>query len=469
MLTIRSTDPSHDCEGIKRRDFLQIGSLGIGGVTLAQLLALKSASAAAGKPLVKDRAVVLLNLQGGPTHIETFDPKMSAPREYRAMFGEVKTRLPGVTFGHHFPLLAQLADRMAIVRSYSHGIGSHATAAAHVSSGGNETGATMGALYARVAGLTNPQTGIPSNTVIQPGAVSESYKNLGAQIERITSSGSLPDEYRPFDPSAGGQVVDNMSLHVNQRRFDDRRRLLADLDGLKRRLDRSAKLDAADAFQQQAVDVILGGVNEAFNFAQEPPEVIDRYDTSHIDIPDALYAKKNKNLLKQSPVSLGKQMLMARRLVEAGCGFVTVTSAGWDMHGNAFGVDDGMPILGTAVDKAASAFLEDLQQRGLDDRVLFVMTGEFGRTPRINQKGGRDHWGKLCTLAFSGGGLPMGQVIGSSDRTASVPASTPVTSSQVLATILHRLIDVGELRLLPDVPRDVARAFTDSSPIPQLA
>jgi len=469
MLTITANTRIRDCEGIRRRDFLTVGALGFGGVSLSQMLALKSATAGAAQPVLRDRAVVMLNLQGGPTHIETFDPKMSAPREYRAMYGEVQTAIPGVTFGSHFPMLASLADRMAVVRSYGHGIGSHPRAAAHVVSGGNETKAAMGSLYARIAGLTNPETGIPTNTVIQPGAVDNDYKRLGAQIGRITSSGSLPPEYRPFDPSAGGEVVENMRLHVSERRFGDRRSLLAGLDRLKRHIDTNQLLDAAASYQQQAVDVVLGGVSEAFDFRGEPAHVIDRYDTSHIDIPQALYAKKNKNLLKQSPVSLGKQMLIARRLVEAGCGFVTVTSAGWDMHGNAFGIDDGMPILGSAVDKAAGAFIEDLEQRGLLDRVLLVITGEFGRTPRINKKGGRDHWGKLCTLAFAGGGLSQGRVIGRSDRTASSPATEPVTSPQVLATILHTLVNVGELRLLTSIPREVTGALTDNQPIPGLS
>ncbi|MEO1971152.1 MAG: DUF1501 domain-containing protein, partial [Pirellulaceae bacterium] len=154
--------------------------------------------------------------------------------------------------------------------------------------------------------------------------------------------------------------------------------------------------------------------------------------------------------------------------VEAGCGFVTVTSAGWDMHGNAFGIDDGMPLLGPAVDKAVSAFIEDLEQRGLTDKVLLVITGEFGRTPKINNKGGRDHWGNLCTLMLAGGGLPMGQVIGQSDRTASRPATEPVTVKNLLATVMNTLFDVGKLRLVSGVPDEIARAITVSQPIPQL-
>lgn len=467
MLTISSGTSTRNCEGIQRRDFLRIGALSLGGLPLSQLLSLK-AFAGSGKAIVKDRAVVFLNLQGGPPHIETFDPKMTAPREYRAMFGETRTAIPGVTFGSHMKGLAKVADRMAIVRSYRHGIGSHGTASEHVAAGGNITKSNMGSLYSRLAGVTHRDTGIPLNVVLQPGAVDEKYRKLGAQISRITSTGTLPSSYRPFDPSAGGEIVENMKLNVPENRFDDRRTLLQQLDSLKRRVDRTGVLEGANNFQQQAFDVVVGGVSDAFDISKEPQAIVDRYDTSQFDIPASLYKKKNKNLLKQSPISLGKQMLMARRLVEAGCGFVTVTSAGWDMHGNAFGVDDGMPLLGAAMDKAASAFIEDIEQRGMLDRVLLVITGEFGRTPRINKKGGRDHWGNLCTLAFAGGGLALGQVIGQSDRTASVPASEPVSSSQLLGTIMHSLIDIPELRLASKFPTDVVAAVTGSQPIPRL-
>lgn len=468
MLTISSNSTTSNCQGIQRRDFLKIGALGLGGLCLSKLFAIEAA-AGTSNSLVRNKSVVILNLQGGPTHIETFDPKMTAPREYRAMFGEISTALTGVTFGSHMRGLARVADRMAVVRTYRHGIGNHATAAAHVASGGNPTKTNLGSIYARIAGATHPETGIPNNVILQPGAVDEEFKDLGAQIARITSTGSLPSAFRPFDPSSGGEIVENMNLRLSEDRLADRRSLLGQLDTLKRHAEQSRALDSADTFQQQAFDVVVGGVAEAFDIGQEPESVVEKYDTKEFDIPPALYRRKNKNLLRQSPISLGKQMLMARRLVESGCRFVTVTSAGWDMHGNAFGVDDGMPLLGAAMDKAASAFIEDVDQRGMLDDVLLVITGEFGRTPRINKKGGRDHWGNLCTLAFAGGGLPMGQVIGQSDRTASAPAGDPITSSQMLGTIMHSLIDIGELRLTSEFPADIVTALTNSVPIPQLS
>ena len=467
MFTIRRDGTARNCEGLTRRDMLQVGTLGLGGLTLSNLLSL-DAQAATGKSILKDRSIVILNLQGGPTHIETFDPKMTAPAEYRAMFGEVKTTLPGVTFGRHFERLAKHAQNMSIVRSFRHGNSSHGTAAALVAAGGNPSGANMGSTYARVAGLNNPETGMPTCAVVPPGAVGDKYRKLGAQIGRITDVGDLPKSYAPFDPSAGSDIVRNMELKISETRLDDRRGLLSELDSIKRRVDSTDALGGTDEFQRQAFDVILGGLGDAFDLKKEDPRIIAEYDTRKIDIPKSLYKKKNKNLANQSPVSLGHQMLMARKMVEAGCRFVTVTSAGWDMHGNAFGVDDGMPILGTAVDVAASAFLTDLQRLGLSEKVLLIITGEFGRTPRINKKGGRDHWGNLCTLAFAGGGLPMGQVIGHSDRTASVPASDPVTTRQLLATVMHYMLDIGELRLSSAVPSDILRTLTTGEPIPQL-
>lgn len=456
MFTIYTGGSQRDCEGTTRRDFLKVGTLGLGGLTLAHTLA---GRAIAGEDIVKDKAVVLLFLQGGPTHIETFDPKMTAPSEYRAIFGEVKTRLPGVTFGKHFSQMAAIADRLAVVRSFRHGNGSHASASALVSSGGNITKATMGTLYSRVAGISDPISGIPNNLVITPPAVGDQYKGLGSNPDRVTSVGALPSAYKTFDPSSGGQVIDNMKMSLPAGRLDDRRSLLGKMDRIRRDVDVSGTLDGADQFSQQAFDVIVGGISDAFDLSKEDAQTIARYDTGEYGLPNS--SKRRK----QSPVALGKQMLLARRLVEAGCGYVTVTSGGWDMHGT---LTQTMPFLGPAVDHAVAAFVEDLQQRGLSEKVLLVVTGEFGRTPKINNKSGRDHWGNLCPLVFAGGGLQMGQVIGRSNRTASVPDGDPVSVQQLLATVMHTLLNPGEVRILRDLPTAVAQAASSGYPIPQL-
>ena len=330
MLTIWQREHHTTSRGVTRRELLRIGTLGLGSLALPGLLAAK---ASAGDRVIKDKAVVVLNLQGGPTHIETFDPKMTAPVEYRAISGEVKTNIPGVTFGSTFSKLAKLADRMAVVRSFAHNVSSHGPAAELVASGGNSTKAAMCALYARAAGISHPKTGVPSNVVVPPLALGPDYKGLMYDpTKRVVGTGSLPAAYAAFDPSVGGQLLGDMQLQLPQKRFNDRRNLLTGLDRIKRRLDADPTLAGTSRFQQQAVDVLLGGVSEAFDVTKEDPRTIARYDTGHIRFSPQTAGSANY-IANSQPIALGKQMLLARRLVESGCRFVTVTSNNWDWHG----------------------------------------------------------------------------------------------------------------------------------------
>jgi hypothetical protein len=450
-----------------RREFMQIGTACIGGLSLPSLLATQvlATRAQPSGGAVKDRSVIVLNLQGGPTQFETFDPNMQAPAEIRSITGEIQTSLPGVTFGGSLPRLAKLADKMAIIRSYRHGISSHGPAAMHVMAGGNPTGAMMGSLFSRIAGLTNAATGVPNNVLVTARAMGPEYKELYYNADRVSQTGSLPAAYRSFDPSAGSELVRNMQLRMDVDRLDERRGLLSQLDSARRQLEQRG-LDAADPFQQQAFDVLARGVASAFDLSKEDPRTVERYDT-HSFVPTAGVKQRNEYAQQFSPVALGKQLLLARRLCEAGCGFVTVTCAGWDMHGGGkeFTMVDGVQSLTPALDKAVSAFVDDVESRGLSEKILLVITGEFGRTPRINKNGGRDHWGNLCTLAFVGGGLKMGQVIGQSDRTGSQPVSDPISSDNVLATIMHSLFDIGQVRLMSELPTEVERVITGGQPI----
>ena len=299
-----------------RRGFLKIGTAAFGGLTLANLL---EARAASGGSFLRDRAVVVMNLQGGPTQFETFDPNMQAPREIRSITGEIPTSLPGITFGGTLPRLATLADRMAVIRSYRHGISSHGPAAMHVMAGGNPTGAQMGSIYSRIAGLTDPQSGMPRNMLVTAHAVGEEFKKkkLYANVGRLSQTGTLPDVYRPFDPSAGGEIVDNMKLRIARNRLDDRRGLLTGLDSLRRQYSDTGLADASGRFQQQAFDVLLKGVARSFDISQEKPETLARYDTSMMETTDAV-KKRNSYGAMFSPVALGRQMLYARRLEESG-------------------------------------------------------------------------------------------------------------------------------------------------------
>jgi hypothetical protein len=468
MITLLDRGHDRNCQGYCRREFLRIGGLSLlGGLTLPDLLRDRTRAASEGR-LVKDKSVILLFLQGGPSHIEFFDPKMSAPAEFRSITGEVKTALPGITFGGTFAKLAKMADKLAVVRSYASGNADHSYL--RVTSGGNPLKAAMGALYAKIAGTVHPRTGMPTNVLVLPEAVQPGLK-LGGNFETgalptLTSSGDLGPTFGAFDPSGGGQLQRNMKLTIPQTRFDDRRHLLTQLDCLRREVDARGEMESADKFRQQAYDVITRGIVKAFDLSQEDPRTLARYDTSSLfraaDIQKWYDMKRSSNLL-------GKQMLLARRLCEAGCGFVTVSDCGWDMHANGNSPKNmtGMFPLTRQVDHAVAAFIEDVHQRGLSDKILLVVTGEMGRTPRRNRDGGRDHYPNLTTLAFAGGRLKMGQVIGQSDRTASNPIAERYTPKHLLATIMQTLLDTREVRLRSDLGR-VGQAVTEGEPIPGL-
>ena len=405
MLNLFSGRRYRDCEGASRREFLKIGSLGAGALTLPGLLAARAQAKAAGLP-TKDTSVVWIWLGGGPTHVETFDPKLTAPSEYRSTTGEVASSIPGVTLGGTFPNIARVADKMAFVRSFAHtnsghGGGTHFVMTGYdnrvIDNGGLPTRPSLGSIVARSRGANHPETGMPT------------YVRLGG----IAADGPafLGPSFAPFDPS--GQARKNMSLAVNDRRLSDRRELLAGLDRFQREADQEKLMEGLDRFEQQAFNLVLGKAPAAFDLKDEDPRLVESYGKG-----------------------LGEQLLRARRLCEAGCGFVTVSYGGWDMHGQ---IKTGMERRSPELDRGVAAFVEDIHQRGLSDRILLVITGEFGRTPKVNGNSGRDHWAPLSTLALSGGGLKMGQVVGESAAKLDVPRSTPIRPQDLMATIFHVL------------------------------
>ncbi len=452
----------HD-RALSRRAFLQIGSLALGGLTLPQLYAAESSR------LLSDKSVIFLFLHGGPSQTETFDPKMTAPDNSRSATGEVATKLPGVTFGSTFPRLAQLADKLAIVRSYVPGDANHDIKPIVCK---DSFGANLGSVYARVAGVNNPTTGMPSNVVLFPRAVDPSTQPGTMSFGKFGDTGPFGLSTAPFDPSGGGQLQKNMRLSLPLTQLNDRRALLAQLDQVKWAASETQLIEGLDRTRQQAFNTILGGVADAFDLARENPRVIARYDTAPLVRPENIDKKwKNYNNYVDNAKSLGKLLLLARRLCERGCGFVTVTTNFvWDMHSdvNNAPVAEGMRYMGVPLDHALSAFIEDLEARGLSDKILLVACGEIGRTPKINNKGGRDHWGNLGPLLLTGGGLKMGQVIGQSNRIAGEPQTDPVRIRHLLGTILHTLFDVGTLRLMSGVPREITQTMTAWDPIPGL-
>jgi uncharacterized protein (DUF1501 family) len=452
--------------GVNRREFLRIGSLALGGLALPQLLQAQET-----RRMVKDKAVVMLFLQGGPSQLETFDPKMTAPAEIRSVTGEIATRLPGVTFGSDFPKLAALANKLAIVRSFASDNGEHQNYVV-VAGGDNPTKAPLGTLYARIAGSNEPRTGMPNNVIVPAEAVSPGLRLQGnfetqSLQKLVASSQNLGANYAFFDPSGGGELRQNLELRIPRDRLTDRRNLLNQLDTFRRQADRTRAFDSANAHEQQAYELLLRGVAQAFDLSRENPRLLAAYDTSnHFSLADV----NRWGDMRRSSNLLGKQMLLARRLVEHGCGFVTVMDAGWDMHSNNNSPPNmaGMHWLGRQVDHAVAAFLEDVEARGLSDKIMLIVTGEMGRTPRINRNGGRDHWANLTPLLFAGGGLRMGQVVGQSDRTAGSPATERYTPRHLLGTVMETLFNTGEVRLQSDLPREVVSAATAGTVIREL-
>lgn len=405
MLNLVMQRRSSDCEGLTRRDAIGVGTLGLGALSLPHLLRARAEAASTGAE-VKDTSVIWLWLSGGPTHVETFDPKMTAPMEYRSVTGEVSTSIPGVTLGGTLPKIAGVADKMAFVRSFAHtnsghGGGTHYVMTGYdnrgIDNGGLPSRPSMGSILSRSRGANNLRTGMPTY-VRMNGIGSDGPAFLGAA-------------YNPFDPN--GQARNNMSLVVDRNRLDDRRELLGVLDRANRSADRSKLMDGLDAFEQQAFNLVLSRSQQAFDLSYEEPRVARRYGPG-----------------------LGQQLLMARRLCEAGCGFVTINYGGWDMHGQ---IKTAMERRSPQLDQAVGALVEDMSQRGLEKNILLVISGEFGRTPKVNGNSGRDHWAPLSTLALAGGGLQMGQVVGESAAKVDVPKTTPVRPQDLMATVFSVL------------------------------
>ena len=447
-----------------RREMLRVGAFGAGAFGVVNGFANKSFAASRGLPIT-DKSVILLFLHGGPSQIETFDPKMTAPVGIQSVTGEIQTAIPGVTFGSSFPQLAQRADRLSIVRSFTSGDANHDIKPVVCK---DTSGANVGSLYARVAGANRPGSGMPTNAMLFPQSVDSTTGPAITSFGKFESTGSLGNGYSPFVPGAGGDLQKNLELRVPVDRLGDRRTLLSELDRQRFELDGRFELDhrgrsqTVDPLREQAFSTLLGGVAGAFDLSKEDPATIARYDTAPLVRPDQINKKwNNYNHYVDNAKALGKLLLLARRLCEAGCGFVTVTTSFvWDMHAdvNNATVEEGMRYMGPPLDHAVSAFLDDVASRGLSDKIMLVATGEMGRTPRVNKNGGRDHWGNLTPLLLSGGGIKSGQVIGQSTRDVAEPSSEPIRIKHLVATMLQRLVDPGELRLNPSIPREVLAA-----------
>ena len=479
MFTIKSATHS-------RRAFLRVGAAGLGAHGLPGLLRGKPAS---DKPWVRGKSVVWLWLGGGPPQAETWDPKPDASDSVRTMFGVVKTSLPGVTFGSHFPKLAERAQRLAVVRSFQTPCKDHQDNWVRTMLTGSEaklSPPSVGSVYSFLRGTNHPKTGVPSYIVLDSG---NNKEFLQEHFLRGNTAGDLPEAYAAFNPAGvilpvpkptgpqrkpDGEVtfsphLNNMELRLPAERWDDRRALLQKFDTAAHQLESDPSLAAYDAYRDQAYTVLKGSVAEAFRLEREDPKTFARYDTSNITLTCPNFLKLPD--FPRRPSMLGRQMLLARRLCEAGAGLVMVENCGWEFHGGD-GLNPpqkaGLEGFGPSLDRAVSAFLDDVKERGLEDEILLVVCGEMGCTPKINPKGGRDHWPTLASLFLAGGGFKMGQVIGSSDAQAGRPVTTPVTPADLTSTVLQTLLDPTKLRLFPNIRADLLRRVEQGTPIPGL-
>jgi uncharacterized protein (DUF1501 family) len=457
-------------QGLRRRDFLTLGSFGLAGLAVECLAGRLAASTDAESLLRSGRSVVFLFQQGGPSQFETFDPKPNASDGVRTVRGVIDTKLAGMQFGETMSRLAKLADRLTVVRSFQTNNGGHNI---QPIVGPDSLNANIGSLYARVAGATRPDSGMPTNTVVFPDAVCKDVLKGRARGD-IAATGGLGSVYAPFIPGADGQLQKDMRLSLPRNTLTTRTELAAQLDTLNRALETSPEFKMLNHLQRQAYQVLLsGGVADALDLSKEDPRVVARYDTATYTRPDgwSKAARGRAGMYNGHAKAIGKQLLMARRLCEAGCGYVTIHAGYdgvWDMHadGNNLNMVDGMEAVGPSFDHAVAAFIEDIESRGLADKILLVATGEMGRTPRLNKNGGRDHWGKLAPLLLYGGGLRGGQVIGQSTRDGGEPIAEPLGPRHLISTILQSLLHHGQLRLAPAFG-PVSR-LADHPPIPDL-
>jgi hypothetical protein len=408
MLTLDLGPASRYCDGISRRSLLKLGACTLGGLTLARLF---EAEAVAGVGS-SSKAIINIHLGGGPSHQDMFDLKPDAPREFRGEFNPIKTNVPGIEICEHMPLLAQMADKYAIIRSLVGMFDDHSNFHTQTGFGRSDLRniggrPSIGSVVSRLLGPTG--SGAPSYIAYNDGP-----------------EGFLGPVYKPYRPQGGDlRLVGGM----DEVRLGTRTNLLSSLDKIRRDSDATGKMEALDSFTQRAVGVVTSGkVADALDLDKEDKAVRERYGQN-----DA------------------RMFLTARRLIEAGVRVVTFDWGGWDTHGDNFNhLRRQLPNL----DRGLSALLQDLSDHGLDKDVTVVMWGEFGRTPRINGSAGRDHWSRVSMGFLAGGGMRLGQAIGSSTANAEEAKDRPVELQEVFATLYHNLgINVETTQLIDPAGR----------------
>lgn len=435
--------PFRNCDRLGRRNVLKVGALALGGATLVDLLRNRSLAAESDQPIT-DTAVIQIFCGGGPSHIDMYDLKPHAPAEIRGEFQEISTSVPGIRISEHLPRQAAVMDKLAIVRTVTHTNSAHLPSSHLMQTGyeipvavaGRNMHPSTGSIASRMR--SRSPTGMPTYVAVPRGQAFSFAAYLGAACNPFTTD---------VEPNADDYAMPSLHLpaQVRQERVFHRSDLLHDLGELRRKVDMASQFNALDRFQRQAMEMVTSPrVAEAFDISQESDEMRDRYGRTR----------------------MGQNCLLARRLVEAGVSYVSCLSGGgWDTH-----VDNFRPqkeVLLPRLDRAISALVSDLHERGLDKRVLVNVMGEFGRTPRINKDAGRDHWpGTFCAL-FAGGGLKMGQMIGATDAHAAFPTSNPYSPGDVLATIYH-VLGINHRVEFPDGAGRTFPILREGAPIGEL-
>jgi Protein of unknown function (DUF1501) len=422
MLTIFGSKGGGFCDGVSRRDFLRIGGLALGGLSMPQILRAEALSGVR----KSHKAVIMIYLPGGPSHQDIFDLKMNAPSEVRGEFQPIGTNVAGIQITEHLPRLAKMMDRCTLIRSMSDCESGHdafqcltGRSLKNQPPGGWPS---MGSIISKLQGAVDPAV---------PPFVGLAPKMGHMEWARCGEPGFLGVKHAPFEPNRGGAAEDMTLNGVSLDRLADRRSLLAGFDHFRRDVDASGVMDGLDAFNQQAFGVLTSSkLLDALDISKEDPRIVERYGKGD---------PKNRD---DGGPKLMEHFLAARRLVEAGARCVTVAFSRWDHHGGNFAaLRQDLPLL----DQGLTALLRDLKERGLEKDVSVVVWGEFGRTPTINKDAGRDHWPRVSCALLAGGGMNHGQVIGATDRLGGEATERPVRFGEVFATLYHSMgIDVSK-------------------------
>lgn len=426
-------ETSQFCDGVSRRNFLKIGTLGAAGLSLPQLFALESAAGKSGS----NKSVILIYLVGGPPHQDLFDLKPDAPSEYSGPWRPIRTNVSGVEICELLPMTARMMDKFAVVRSLCDAQSDHDAVQCYTGHTRRERTPAggwpqFGSAVAELEGHAAPET---------PPFVSVCYTCTHGPYNE-PGPGFLGSARSPF-LTQGATKGDMVLNGITTDRLADRKTLLGAVDRFRRDTDSSGMMEGLDVFTQQAMGVLTSSrLADALDLSKEDPKIVERYGTGD---PTKFIDDNGAPRVPQS-------FLVARRLIEAGARVVTVNYSKWDWHGGKHNTiflreKEDFPVF----DRAISALIEDLHQRGLAEDTTVLVWGEFGRTPKINHQVGRDHWPRVAGALLAGGGMRTGQVIGATDRLGGEPVDRPVKFQDVFATLYHNLgIDV-EHATIPDL------------------